>query len=135
MNKKLFKSIREYKKESILAPILVILEVLMEVLIPLEMAKIIDVGIANGDLGYIVQRGVHIGTGHTNDNRYYKYPDGIHDEYPPSGKGTDHDTSFLDHDPDDQCKGCPAFPGCYPASWRNTAVYCKKGTSAFYKGI
>ena len=58
MNKKLFKSIREYKKESILAPILVILEILMEVLIPLEMAKIIDVGIANGDLGYIVQRGV-----------------------------------------------------------------------------
>ena len=58
MNKKLFKSIMEYKKESILAPILVILEVLMEVLIPLEMAKIIDVGIANGDLGYIVQRGV-----------------------------------------------------------------------------
>ena len=58
MNKKLFKSIREYKKESILAPILVILEVLMEVLIPLEMAKIIDVGIAKGDLGYIVQRGV-----------------------------------------------------------------------------
>ena len=29
----------------------------MEVLIPLEMAKIIDVGIANGDLGYIVQHG------------------------------------------------------------------------------
>ena len=58
MNKTLFKSIREYKKQSLLAPFLVILEVLMEVLIPLEMAKIIDVGIANGDLGYIVQRGV-----------------------------------------------------------------------------
>ena len=58
MNKTLFKSIREYKKQSLLAPLLVILEVLMEVLIPLEMAKIIDVGIANGDLGYIVQRGV-----------------------------------------------------------------------------
>ena len=41
-----------------LTPVLVILEVLMEVLIPLEMAKIIDVGIANGDLTYIVQRGV-----------------------------------------------------------------------------
>ena len=52
MNKTLFKSIREYKKQSLLAPFLVILEVLMEVLIPLEMAKIIDVGIANGDLGY-----------------------------------------------------------------------------------
>lgn len=58
MNKTLFKSIREYKKQSLLAPFLVILEVLMEVLIPLEMAKIIDVGIANGDLGYIVQRGI-----------------------------------------------------------------------------
>ena len=58
MNKTLFKSIREYRKQSILAPVLVILEVLMEVLIPLEMAKIIDVGIANGDLGYIVQRGI-----------------------------------------------------------------------------
>ena len=58
MSKTLFKSIREYKKQSLLAPFLVILEVLMEVLIPLEMAKIIDVGIANGDLGYIVQRGI-----------------------------------------------------------------------------
>ena len=58
MNKTLFKSIREYRKQSILTPVLVILEILMEVLIPLEMAKIIDVGIANGDLAYIVQRGV-----------------------------------------------------------------------------
>ena len=49
MNRKLFKSIREYKRESILAPVFVILEVLMEVLIPLQMAKIIDVGIQNGE--------------------------------------------------------------------------------------
>ena len=48
----------EYKKQSILAPLLVILEVLMEVLIPLDMAKIIDVGIANGDMSYILQRGL-----------------------------------------------------------------------------
>ena len=58
MNKKLLQSIREYKKQSIITPLLVILEVLMEVLIPLEMAKIIDIGIANGNLGYIVQRGI-----------------------------------------------------------------------------
>ena len=58
MNKKLLSSVREYKKQSVLAPILVVLEVLMEVLIPLEMAKIIDVGIANGDISYIIQRGV-----------------------------------------------------------------------------
>ena len=51
MNRKLFRSIREYKKESILAPVFVVLEVFMEVLIPLLMANIIDIGIANGDMG------------------------------------------------------------------------------------
>ena len=45
MNKTLLKSVREYKKQSVMAPLLVVLEVFMEVLIPLEMAKIIDVGI------------------------------------------------------------------------------------------
>ena len=57
MNRKLFQSIREYKKESILAPLFVVLEVLLEVLIPLQMAKIIDVGIANGDMVYILEMG------------------------------------------------------------------------------
>lgn len=58
MNKKLLQSVREYKKQSIIAPLLVTLEVLMEILIPLEMAKIIDIGIAEGNLGYIIQRGL-----------------------------------------------------------------------------
>lgn len=58
MNKKLLQSVREYKKQSIITPLLVTLEVLMEVLIPLEMAKIIDIGIAEGNLGYIIQRGL-----------------------------------------------------------------------------
>ena len=58
MNRKLLHSVREYKKESFLTPVLVCLEVLMEVLIPLLMANIIDVGIANGDMGYIIRMGV-----------------------------------------------------------------------------
>ena len=58
MNRKLLQSVREYKKESIMTPILVIFEVFMEVLIPLLMARIIDVGIANGDMGYILSIGV-----------------------------------------------------------------------------
>lgn len=58
MNRKLLRSVREYKKESILTPVLVCLEVLMEVLIPLLMANIIDIGIANGDMGYIIRTGV-----------------------------------------------------------------------------
>ena len=58
MNRKLLQSVREYKKESIMTPILVTFEVFMEVLIPLLMARIIDVGIANGDMGYILSIGV-----------------------------------------------------------------------------
>ena len=58
MNKTLLKSVREYKKQSVLAPFFVILEVLMEVLIPMEMAKIIDVGIMQGNLSYIIRRGL-----------------------------------------------------------------------------
>ena len=57
MNKKLLRSVREYKKESFLTPVLVAAEVFVEVLIPLLMAKIIDVGIANGDMSYIVKLG------------------------------------------------------------------------------
>lgn len=58
MNKTLLRSVREYKKQSVLAPLFVILEVLMEVLIPMEMAKIIDIGISGGNLNYIVRRGL-----------------------------------------------------------------------------
>ncbi len=58
MNKKLLRSVREYKKESIITPILVIFEVFMEVLIPLQMAKIIDVGIQTGDMPYILKTGL-----------------------------------------------------------------------------
>lgn len=51
--KKLIKFIGEYKKPTFLAPMFVMLEVIMEVLIPFMMAKIIDAGIGNGDVGYI----------------------------------------------------------------------------------
>ena len=57
MLKKLASYIKEYKKDSILTPIFVILEVVMEVIIPLLMAKIIDVGIQNGDVHYILEMG------------------------------------------------------------------------------
>ena len=60
MNKLLFKSIREYKKQSILAPIFVILEVFMEVLIPYQMANIIDVGIQGQNISYVIQVGLEL---------------------------------------------------------------------------
>ena len=58
MNRLLFKSIREYKKQSILTPLFVILEVFMEVLIPFQMAKIIDEGIQGQNLGYVIRMGI-----------------------------------------------------------------------------
>ena len=58
MIKKLASYVKEYKKDSILTPIFVVLEVIMEVIIPLLMARIIDVGIQNGDVHYILEMGV-----------------------------------------------------------------------------
>ena len=60
MNRTLLKSVREYKKQSILTPLFVILEVFMEVLIPFKMADIIDVGIQGQNMEYILQVGLQL---------------------------------------------------------------------------
>ena len=57
MIKKLAACVREYKKNSILAPIFITFEVLMEVVIPLIMAKLIDNGVDAGNLSYILSAG------------------------------------------------------------------------------
>ena len=53
MIKKLLAYIREYKKPSILSPIFIALEVLLEILIPFLMASIIDDGLNKGNLQHI----------------------------------------------------------------------------------
>lgn len=58
MIKTLLKSVREYKRDSILAPIFVTLEVVMEVVIPLLMAMLIDKGIDAGNMNYILKIGI-----------------------------------------------------------------------------
>lgn len=58
MIKKLASYIGEFKKDSIIAPIFVVLEVIMEVFIPFLMAKIIDIGVVNGDLNYVSKIGI-----------------------------------------------------------------------------
>lgn len=54
----LLKSVREYKWVSIVTPILKIFEVVMEVLIPLYMADLIDYGIDKGDMDYVMRMGL-----------------------------------------------------------------------------
>lgn len=46
--KKLWKYMRDYRREGILAPLFKLLEASLELLVPLVMAQIIDTGIANG---------------------------------------------------------------------------------------
>ena len=56
--KKLAACVGEYKRDSILAPVFVTLEVVMEVLIPFLMADLIDKGIAAGNMPYIIKCGL-----------------------------------------------------------------------------
>lgn len=58
MIKKLLRSVREYKMASLLTPIFVTLEVIMEVLIPFFMSRIIDMGLEQNNLSYTVRLGV-----------------------------------------------------------------------------
>lgn len=53
----LLSSVREYKKASLWCPVFVVLEVLMEVLVPGVMALIIDKGINGGSINYILKVG------------------------------------------------------------------------------
>ena len=51
--KSLFAYMKDYKKECVLGPLFKLLEASFELMVPLVMAAVIDVGIANGDRGYI----------------------------------------------------------------------------------
>ncbi|MDY3244583.1 MAG: ABC transporter ATP-binding protein, partial [Candidatus Limiplasma sp.] len=58
MIRKLLKSVREYKPASLKAPVYVSLEVVMECVIPLIMASLIDKGIGQGSMPYIWKAGL-----------------------------------------------------------------------------
>lgn len=57
MIKKLARSVRQYKKDTILAPIFAVLEAAMDVVIPMLMASLIDDGIDGKDMGYVIRMG------------------------------------------------------------------------------
>jgi len=56
--KRLFIYLKDYKKESVLAPLFKLLEAFFELLVPFVMANIIDKGIADKDMGYIGKMGL-----------------------------------------------------------------------------
>ena len=53
--KKILIHMKEYRKEAICAPLFKLFEALFELFVPLVMARIIDIGIAKGDQGYILR--------------------------------------------------------------------------------
>ena len=53
--KRLEKFLRPYRRESILAPLFKLLEVVFDLMVPVVVAQIIDVGVAKNDYGYIVE--------------------------------------------------------------------------------
>lgn len=53
--KRLLIYIKGYKKEAVLGPVFKLLEALLELIVPLIIASIIDRGIANGDSAYVVR--------------------------------------------------------------------------------
>ncbi len=57
MIKTLISQVKQYKKDSILCPIFVILEVIMEVIIPFLMASIIDKGVEAGNMIHVIKIG------------------------------------------------------------------------------
>lgn len=57
MYRQIFRCLGNYKKYAILAPVTVIGEVILEVLIPMMMARIINIGISNGDVPYVIKMG------------------------------------------------------------------------------
>ncbi len=57
MVKTILGQVKEFKKDSLITPVCMILEVIMEMLIPLLMAAIIDNGVEKGDMNYIYKTG------------------------------------------------------------------------------
>ena len=58
MIKKLMSYIGEFKRDTILSPIFVTLEVFLEVLLPTLMALVIDNGVETGDMNYVMKMGL-----------------------------------------------------------------------------
>ncbi len=57
MVKTILKQVKEFKRDSFLTPVFMILEVILETLIPVLMAAIIDNGVEKGDMNYIYKVG------------------------------------------------------------------------------
>ena len=54
---KIARFLKDYKKQVILGPIFKLIEAIFELIVPIIMAKIIDIGIQNKDISYVLKMG------------------------------------------------------------------------------
>ncbi|MDL2237967.1 ABC transporter ATP-binding protein/permease [Christensenellaceae bacterium OttesenSCG-928-K19] len=55
--KKLFPYLKQFRREVISGPVFKLVEAIFELIVPLVMANIIDIGVKNADSGYVLQKG------------------------------------------------------------------------------
>ena len=60
MIKRLASFVRDYKKDAVLSPIFITMEVVLDIFIPLYMGRLIDYGIDRGDMGYVLKMGLFL---------------------------------------------------------------------------
>ena len=74
-------------------------------------------------------------TCHTYYNRYYKYPDGLYDEYSTTCQSADHDRFIMGNDIKVQCESSVTIFDRDSITRRNIDLYCEKSTSTLYQSI
>ena len=152
MIKTLAKQIKEYKSASLVTPIFMILEVAMEMVIPLLMASIIDDGVQAGDMKHIFAIGCYMilaaivglfagvmggkygakaSTGYPYDHGCYQYPERLPDALtyvlPRTGQP---DLCYADGVPD-QCKSGKYLSGGGSVPWNRYHFYYESSVQVF----
>ena len=158
MLKTLGAQIKEFKKDSFLTPVFMILEVLMETIIPLMMASIIDNGVEKGDIHHIYvmgglmivtacvslfagvmggKYGARASTGFARNLRKAMYENiqtfsfSNIDKFSTAGlvtRRTDHSGLCHDHGFLYQCKTCLYLPRSRDLTWYHTCFYHSQGS-------
>ena len=89
MIKTLLAQVKEFKKASFLTPVFMILEVVVETMIPLVMADMIDNGVEAGNISYLYRKGAcyKFGKGvfHGYDKEDSRYAGGVFHDIPVGG--------------------------------------------------
>lgn len=150
MIKTLLAQVKEFKKASFLTPVFMILEVVVETMIPLVMADMIDNGVEAGNISYLYRKGAimallavaglvtgilggkygaYASSGFARNLRKAMYTNIQTFSFSNIDKFSTASLIDLCHGDGvyDQCKGCQHLPDCCYFSWMFSRIYYEKG--------